>query len=61
MRFEESQSHAIDMIEDNHPVASVLSPEDDIEVNLEDQVVLVYQANDDYGLAMINLVYSIPG
>jgi len=61
VQFEESQSHAIDIVEDSVPLTSILSPEEDIEVNLEDQVVLVYQANDDYGLGMINLAYSIPG
>jgi len=52
----ERTDRSMDVLPDHPPTMTLRSPEGDLEVNLEDQVKLIYQASDDFGLSQIDLV-----
>ena len=58
---DEETAHAIDVEPDHDPEIRLLSPDKDAEVNIQDQVQLIYQAQDDFGLGQVDVVYRRRG
>lgn len=57
----ESVARTIEAVPDMAPEVRLLSPEDDLEVNGDDAILLRYEASDDYGLDSAALVYEREG
>lgn len=55
-RFQERGDRSMDLLPDHEPVIRLMSPEEDMEVKREDQVQLIYQASDDFGLSQVDVV-----
>ena len=61
VRLDEVGSHTVDVEPDAAPEVRLLAPDKDLELNKQDRLTLVYQANDDVGLGQVDLVVRRAG
>ncbi|MBN1959411.1 MAG: DUF4175 family protein [Deltaproteobacteria bacterium] len=59
-KLEERQAHTINAIIDVPPIVKMIAPVDDIELRDNQNISVIYEAKDDFGVTNIDLIVELP-